>query len=286
MVKFSTKIHRKRDLIKVILGFMEHYFLKKKINCKELIVLNYHGVPLKFLENFEKQIEYLSKNYSFINPLDLSNIFLNSLKSNKPKLLITFDDCPKNIIRALDFLEKRNIKSLLFIIPNYIDSVEPKDFYKKNIRPNINYNIENKKEDFEPVSWEYLKKLILKKNIIGSHSLSHIMNVNSKKNEINNEVILSKKIIENKLGVKLNHFCSINNSLKSLNKYSVKRIKENYEFHHTTIHGKNIEMNKLSIKRINVEAFWTKHQFLFALGKIENWRWKRKRKKIDLLMDS
>ena len=30
MVKFSTKIHRKRDLIKVILGFIEHYFFKKK----------------------------------------------------------------------------------------------------------------------------------------------------------------------------------------------------------------------------------------------------------------
>jgi peptidoglycan/xylan/chitin deacetylase (PgdA/CDA1 family) len=284
MVKFSTKIHRKRDLIKVILGFIEHYFLKKNINSKELIVLNYHGIPFKFLENFEKQIEYLSKNYSFINPLDLSNIFTNSIQTNKPKLLITFDDCPKNIMKAIDVLEKRNIKSLLFIIPNYIDSIEPEDFYKKNIRLNINYNIENKKEDFEPVSWGDLKKLISKKNLIGSHSLSHIMNINSEKNEINNEVILSKNIIEKKLDIKINHFCSINNSLKSLNKYSVKRIKENYEFHHTTIPGNNIEMNKLSIKRINVEAYWNKYQFIFSLGSIENYRWRKKRNIIDLLM--
>ncbi|MDC3134059.1 polysaccharide deacetylase family protein [Bacteroidota bacterium] len=284
MVKFSTKIHRKIDLVKVILGFIEHYFFKKKVNTKELIVLNYHGVPLKFLENFEKQIEYLSKNYSFINPLDFSKIFRNCLQTSKPKLLITFDDCPRNILRAIDILENRNIKSILFIVPNYIDSNEPEVFYKKNIRPNINYNIENKKEDFEPVPWEYLKKLISKKNLIGSHSLSHIMNVNSKENEINNEVILSKKIIEKKLGIKLNHFCSINNSLKSLNKYAVEMIKENYEFHHTTISGKNIQMNKLSIKRINVEAYWNKYHFIFSLGSIENYRWRKKRNIIDLIM--
>ncbi|MBM77120.1 MAG: hypothetical protein CL846_01440 [Crocinitomicaceae bacterium] len=286
MVKFSTKIHKKRDLLKVFLGYLEHNFIKRNKIKNELLVLNYHGVPENFLNNFNWQINYLIKNFSIISPSNAFNIFNGQEpKHYQPKILITFDDGTKNILKAIEILDEKNIKSIIFIIPDFIDSIDQKKYYKKNIRPEINPNIENSDEDFSAISWDSLINLLKNNHHIGSHSLTHKMNNNNPKKVIENEIIKSKKVIQNKLNIDVESFCSINNSLLSINKYAIKKIKENYSFHFTTIAGNNIEKKPYSIKRINVEAFWTKYQFLFAIGKIENFRWKRKRKKIDFLMD-
>lgn len=284
MVKFSFKIHKKRDIIKIILGFIEYNFLNFSKNKDALYVLNYHGINLKFLKNFKFQIEHLKKEFEIINPNEINQIFKNKVNNNKPKLLITFDDCTKNILEAVNILEKKDIKCLFFIIPNFIDSNNKIDFYKKNIRSVINSNIENKKEDFEPISWKDFKILIKKGNSIGSHSLSHKMNKKSSKNLIKEEILKSKIIIETKLGTKVNSFCSINNSLSSINKYAAQIILNNYSYHFTTISGFNNVKNPRSIKRINIEAYWTKYQFLFSIGNIKNFIWTRKRRKIDDLM--
>ena len=287
MVKFSSKIHNKKDLIKVILGYIEKFVLKRNNFKNKLLILNYHGVPEKFLNNFRWQINYLFENFKIISPENTFDI-LDGKKSKdyQTKILITFDDGTENILKALDILDEKKIKCLLFIIPDFIDSIDQKTYYKKNIRPNINSNIEKKDEDFCAINWKSLKKLLENNHNVGSQSLSHRMTKNSSENEVEKEIILSKKIIDNNLNTNINSFCSVNNSLSSLNKNAIKKIKENYLFHFTTIAGYNDEKKPFSIKRINVEAFWTKHQFLFALGKIENLRWKRNRKKIDLLMDS
>ena len=279
MVKFSNKIHKKKDLIKVFLGYLENVVLNRKNFKNKLLVLNYHGVPEKFLNNFRWQINYLFENFKIISPESTFKILGGKkIKDYQTKILITFDDGTKNILKAIEILEEKNIKCLLFIIPDFIDSIDQKTYYKENIRSKINSNIEDKDEDFCAINWETLKVLLTNNHYVGSHSLTHKMTKNSSENENENEIILSKKIIDNKLNTNIKGFCSINDSLKSLNKNAIKKVKQNYLFHFTTIAGNNIEKKPYSIKRINVEAFWTKHQFLFALGEIENMRWKRKRK--------
>ena len=286
MVKFSKKIHTKMDLIKIFLGFIEYNLLGNHFNKDSLIVLNYHGVPSKFLNNFEYQIDYLKKEFYIISPNDLNRFYSTNWKTKKPKVLITFDDCTKNILNAISILEENKIKALLFVIPNYINSLDNKIYYTKYIRPIINEEIENKSEDFNSLNWNDLKTLIDKKNAVGSHTLSHRMDKNNLNLDNHKEIIDSKKIIEEQLNIEINSFCSINNSLKSLNENAARKIKKIYKFHFTTISGYNLSKNNLSIKRINVEAHWTKYQFLFALGKIDNLRWRRKRKQIDFLMTS
>lgn len=286
MVRFSFKIHNKMDLIKIFLGYIEYYLFNIQYNKESLIVLNYHGVPSKFLDNFKYQIDYLKREFFIVSPNDLNRFFNTNWPTKKPKLLITFDDCTKNILNAISILEENNIKALFFVIPNYINSSDNKIYYTKYIRPIINEEIESESKDFNALSWNDLKKLVNNKNAVGSHSLSHKMDKNNLDLDNYKEIIDSKKIIEKQLNIEINSFCSINNSLESINKDAIKKIKENYSFHFTTIAGNNTEKKPYSIKRINVEAFWSKYQFFFALGKIDNLRWKRKRKKIDNLMTS
>ena len=83
------------DKIKIFLGFIEYNLFGSHYNKDNLIVLNYHGVPSKFLNNFESQINYLKREFFVINPNDLNRFFDTDWKTKKPKLLITFDDCTK-----------------------------------------------------------------------------------------------------------------------------------------------------------------------------------------------
>ena len=236
MVKFSKKIHAKMDLIKIFLGFIEYNLFGSHYNKDNLIVLNYHGVPSKFLNNFESQINYLKREFFVINPNDL-NRFDTDWKTKKPKLLITFDDCTKNILNAISILEKNEIKALLFVIPNYINSSDNKIYYTKHIRPIINDEIESKKRDFDALNWNDLKTLI-DKNVVGSHTLSHRMDKNNV-NLDNHKEIIDSKIIEEQLS-EVNSFCSINNSLKSLNKdVARKRKRKHPSFYNNSGYNSN-----------------------------------------------
>ena len=287
MVKFSNKIHKKKDLIKIFLGFIEHKLFFPKRKNKELIVLNYHGVPKQFLKNFEFQVNYLKEHFSIIKPKELGEFYKEiNYKHDKPRLLITFDDGTQNILGAIEILEKNDIKSFLFVIPKFINSKNPDLYYSKYIRPKNIKNIETEKEDYGPIKWDILKKLIHKSHYVGSHSFSHTMDLNTEKKDLEKEIIGSKKIIEESLNIKINSFCSINNSLLSINKYAANLIKKHYCFHFTTISGNNYPLKPYSIKRINVEAYWTKYQFLYAIGKFDSLRWKSKKRKMDKLIQS
>ena len=285
MVKYSLKLHNKIDLIKILLGFLEFKLFSVSQKKEDLIVINYHGVQKKFISSFSKQIDFLEKFFTIIYPLDLEKHFGEKRNyQGPPLLLITFDDGTKNVINAIRVLEKRNLKSMIFVVPEFIDSIDQKDFFRKQIRPNINANIDSKDEDFTALNWEELKILIKNKHCVGSHTYSHGMSYSDTNRKLIKEIVLSKKRIEYKLNNKINSFCSINNSLESLNKEASKLIKKNYRFHFTTVAGKNNRRLRYSIKRINVEAHWSKYQFIFALSRIGKLKWKLKSKKIDELM--
>jgi hypothetical protein len=139
MKLYNKSIHTKAQLIKSILGCIEQPFfnIHGYLNKHDLIVLNYHSTPLKFIANFEEQINFYKAHFSIVSPNDLKNFYANKLESKKPKLLITFDDGLSNNKYALQVLDKYDIKALLFIVPDFIESTKQKDYYTNHIRSEI-----------------------------------------------------------------------------------------------------------------------------------------------------
>ena len=81
-------------------------------------MLYYHSILDSQRERFIRQLNYLSKKYSFVS---LSS--LNSIPSKKKLISITFDDGLSSILRnALPELKKREIPTTIFIPAAKIDS--------------------------------------------------------------------------------------------------------------------------------------------------------------------
>lgn len=177
----------KKFFKKIILHFfcfLSHWTKEKPV------VLLYHSIsdrdhflsiPTKI---FERQIRYLKENgFRFLKSSDLENI-----KNLPPKsVLITFDDGYKdNFINAVPILEKYQATAIFFI---------PVDLINKEMKGLLIMN------------WEEIKEISRNSLFeIGSHGLTHRKLHKLTIEEIEKEVKVSKKILEENLGVEIKNF--------------------------------------------------------------------------------
>lgn len=187
-------------------------------------VLMYHSIVERKIPfsispiNFEKQVKYLKENnFKFLTIQDLEDI--NNIPNKS--VLITFDDGYENIfINAVPILEKYNIPAVFFVSTNVIGK-------------EIN--------DLKIMSWEQIK--FLSKNPlfeIGCHGYNHIRFTSLNINDLDEQLIKSKNVLEEKCGVlikaisfpfgrfdrdvlkkckKIGYFCGFSVEIKNLSRF-------------------------------------------------------------------
>ncbi len=274
-MKLNLKIHSKAHILKAMIGNTLAAFAKGPPD--QLIVLNYHGTQKKYLDNFKEQMAYLKKHYDIISPAQFRDFVALKQPVKGKKLLLTFDDGIKNNIRAIEVLDQLGLSACFFIVPGFIDTNPPQqqEFFIKNIRPIINDAIDSEEEDFMAMSWNDVKSM-LAKHTIGCHTYHHTMVKDDlNKEQLQQELITSKEEIEKHLSVRVDTFCSINNTLLTIGKAERKLVEENYAIHFTTFGGNNALPEPYLVKRINVESHWLHGAFKFALSTFELNRWKK-----------
>lgn len=277
----NTKIHSKALIIKSIIGKLE-FILWRPLNYfdkNDLIVLNYHSTPKKFIGEFKEQLLFLQKHFNIISPKNVDAFFTDTEKNaNKPRVLLTFDDGLLNNLNAISVLNELNLKGLFFIVPEFINSKNPKEYYLTKIRDFINSNIDSLEEDFVPMSWEQIKDIVKDGHEVGSHSMTHSMKATFNDDQMIQEIVESNNRIERNIGSRAIAFCAPNNSLFSVNGNAMRMIVDNYDYFYSTFPGSNLdENNPHFILRSNVECFWPMGSLMHAIGKIERNRWKSKR---------
>lgn len=276
---FNPFIHPARQLVKAVIGRLEKN-AGFGYDTNELVVLNYHSTPKKFIAEFEKQVDFLKENFHIISPKELRDYYNGDLHSDKCCLLFTFDDGLKNNLHALSILEQKGFRAFVFAVPDFIDCApdQQSKFYQKNIRPIINTHIDSQTEDTSAMSWDDVRQLIAKGHEVGCHTLTHTLNIrNSTPANSEQEIVKSKTILEKELNAAVESFCSINNTLMSVGSFEKALIQKNYRFHFTTLPGSNAaDKDPLFIRRRNVEAYWLRGAFYFAIGQRDLPRWKEK----------
>lgn len=231
-------------------------FGKKKEN--QLRVITFHNILREEHDKFYNLIQYLKKDWNIISPDQFKNI-INSrdIKISKNNILITFDDAFKSQkIVTEKFLDPLNIKALFFIVSDFvkISSIEEAHkFIKTNFFKNQN---RNNKVDLESnnMSIEDLRYLVDKGHTIGGHTKSHKqLSKISDKNILIEEIINSKKFLENQIGIKIEDFAYTFGDLASIDKKSVDIIMKNFNYLYSGLRGNNLNINNKIVRRDAVD---------------------------------
>ena len=141
------------------------------------------------INEFEKHIIYLKdRNFKTIN-FDQ----INSVK--KKQIIITFDDGYKDLISCvLPILKKHNFNATCFIVSSLLGKENLWDVGKKNFVQKDLMNLNDTRE------W------VDNGMFIGSHSHNHIDLTSLNNDKITDELTYSKKILEDKIGIKIKNF--------------------------------------------------------------------------------
>ena len=189
-------------ILLLIITFNQNIFLitNNAVYAEEITIpiLTYHnftkdeGSSYKTnIVEFEKQMNYLAiHNYSVISLSELLAGLRTDQLPPKP-IVISIDDGFKSTYTlAYPILKKYNFPATLFLYTNFIE----KNSYS--------------------LTWEEIREMTKNNIEIGSHTLSHCNLLKYRDNEnyetyldrVRREIILSKEILESKIGDKINFF--------------------------------------------------------------------------------
>lgn len=284
-MRYNPRLHFKAHLLKALAWKLAGWFPASPAPAGELVVLNYHGTQRAFQKSFEEQIRYFRDHFRLLAPDELDEYSSNVARVMKePALLLSFDDGLKNNLNAASVLAKYGIKAIFFVIPALVQAPWDKqlEVFRRFVRPNVNSDIDNLREDLSPMSWDDLKGLVTDGHEIGCHSYTHALLANTKDEvDLHHEIVESKHVIESSLGVEegaVRSFCGPVDSMLSLGVPEMTLIMEHYAYCFSSYPGSNKhDFNPFFIKRVNVEAYWMLPTVAYAMSRLDWPRWHRKR---------
>ena len=221
------------------LAFIYSAVRKKILHRSRAIILTYHRIRdddkdpdiTVAVQNFEKQIQYLRKNFLILSLKELIERMQASLPFEEDCAVITFDDGYKdNYQNAFPVLMKNDLPATIFLISSLIGK-DPEKLSLDKIREMSKHNI----------SW-------------GSHTVTHPVLSEITIDEAGSEIERSKKILEELLKQNIDFFAYPVGKKRHFNeavKDAVKRC--GYKAALTTENGA-AEMSKdlFEVKRIGI----------------------------------
>lgn len=166
---------------------MTAQMLKDSANGTKVMVLNYHkvdnmNISLSVLpKDFDAQMAYLAEHgYHTITPGELYDSLSTGEELPENPVLITFDDGYKdNYQQAYPILQKYGFKATVFVITGFLDK-----------QPNY-------------LTWQQAKEMEQNGISIESHTVSHKSMTELTDDQLREELVNSKKAIENHLDKKV-----------------------------------------------------------------------------------
>ncbi|OQX52042.1 MAG: hypothetical protein B5M53_09550 [Candidatus Cloacimonas sp. 4484_209] len=226
-------------------------------------ILRYHSINDHInlslsvrIDSFVKQMDYLY--HKGFNVITLDEAFLlwkKKLKVVKP-LVITFDDGYRDIyVNALPILRKYNFKATVFLTTNSIGSSKLKTDVGNIPIPCL--------------SWDEIKEMQNYDISFGSHTLSHPFLTKMSEENMKKEIKEPKKIIEEKLGIKVITFSypfgDFNERVKNVVRSS------GYLIACAEHLSRRQKEDILSLQRITISRIDTMYTFKIKLSKLYKW---------------
>lgn len=208
---------------------------------QRLRVMLFHDISPENLSKFSNQITHLIRSWEFITTEQFVRILSGSEEIKKKSILLTFDDgFYSNRIVVEKILNPLGIKALFFIVSEFA-ALSPQDnwrgFVSKHIWPGL---IESEVPDhWNNMSWRDLEFLLDSGHTIGAHTAHHARLSKVSGFELEGEIVESADLIENKLGISVEHFAYTFGDLASFSPKALALARQRFQFIYTGLRGNN-----------------------------------------------
>ncbi len=219
------------------------------ISVPKVIILSYHGICNDqgiwsiSLNEFKKQMLYLSSHFDFISLSDVGRYCLGKKTITRPSVVITFDDGYKNILKAKQLIAKLSIRPAVFVLsePQNVDRVK----------------LESQEQFLQLSEIKLLKKAGWE---IGCHGASHVDLTQLNYHDLNSQINLAREKLEKSLGFSINYFSY---PWGRYNSHVLKTVKNtNFSLAVTVDDGEiNSHINPLLLPRIGVDKSHSFEEF-------------------------
>jgi peptidoglycan/xylan/chitin deacetylase (PgdA/CDA1 family) len=243
-----------------ITGVAGFFLNNPRLRGSFLRAVNYHGTPIAFRDQLRRHLEYYRRNFKLLCEDDLPDFTTGKVYSERPYLLMTFDDGLKtNYTVASPLLDEFGIKGIFFLPVSFIDQAQSsadkqREFYKA-IGGGKESNLSA--EEYQPMSWKEVRDLVSRGHAIGSHTLTHCsLRQGLDKEKLEREIIYSKRVLEERSQKKIISFCWTYGMVVDYSKSAYELVCKHYDFAFTTFASPfGPSGNPYAIDRSNVEAF-------------------------------
>jgi peptidoglycan/xylan/chitin deacetylase (PgdA/CDA1 family) len=205
-------------------------------------ILAYHGVersttsPFSVsLENFERQIAYISQHFDILSFQTFLDWMDGAYHSDKPKLLLTFDDgFLNNLTNAVPVLASHRMPATFFVIASKLGNGDERFMKTIDVR-----NLLSQSDLFR----------------VGSHSLSHLSISRIDADEKDLEIGSSKAVLESALGMAIPFFCYPYGTFNDFDESGVELLRRHgYLLACTSVNGVNFRgTNRFKLRRTKIE---------------------------------
>lgn len=207
-----------------------------------LRVLLYHDIAPHHEASFDVQLRWLAKSWQFVTPQQFSEILDGVLPLKHDSLLLTFDDgFLSNRGVAERILNPLKIRALFFIVSNFA-KLSTEDDWRRFVAQNIDPGLRPEDVPFskQNMSIDDLKFLNNTGHSIGAHTADHIRLSDTLSDGLNREIVGSADYLEQKLGIKIEHFAYTFGDLSSFTPEALVVARRRFKYIHTGLRGDNL----------------------------------------------
>jgi peptidoglycan/xylan/chitin deacetylase (PgdA/CDA1 family) len=195
-------------------------------------VVNYHDVPPSQRDSFEAHLALYRELFCDVRPEDLFALAEGRWDSDRPGLVITFDDGVRSHGEiAAPLLERYGFTGWFFIPVGFVAAPdeEQRSFAERH---RIQYESDEYSEERIALSWDEIRALD-GRHVIGCHGWSH-ERLSDDVEDPRREVIDSKRRLEDQLGHNVDSFCWVGGEDWSYGRAAAALVRESYAMSFTS----------------------------------------------------
>jgi peptidoglycan/xylan/chitin deacetylase (PgdA/CDA1 family) len=206
-----------------------------------LRVLLYHDIAGASQARFAAQLRWVGHRWRFVAPDEFADMASGRVPIVGRNVLLTFDDgFATDRVVAEQVLEPLGIRALFFVVPNFVDCVEPEEarrFVAQRIRPGSDAS--NLPSHLGNMAWSDLVALLDNGHGIGAHTRSHAKLSALAGEQLVDEIVGGADLLASRLGVPIDHFAFPFGNLTSFSPAALRIARERFLMIYSGLRGDN-----------------------------------------------